>query len=62
MHSTIADTYPRMRTGIFFTPTAEGDGVLLTNGSEIVTFHGASTHAWLEKLSPTSTAGTAWPI
>ncbi|MEU3405030.1 hypothetical protein ABZ766_13970 [Streptomyces sp. NPDC006670] len=41
-----------MRTGIFFTPTAEGDGVLLANGSEIVTFHGASTYAWLEKLSP----------
>ncbi|MEU8433921.1 hypothetical protein AB0F18_13545 [Streptomyces sp. NPDC029216] len=52
MHSTIADLYPRMRTGIFFTPTAEGDGVLLANGSEIVTFHGASTYAWLEKLSP----------
>ncbi|MFG2668507.1 hypothetical protein ACGFY6_30250 [Streptomyces sp. NPDC048387] len=52
MNTTIADIHPRMRTGIFFTPTAEGDGVLLANGSEIVTFHGASTYAWLEKLSP----------
>ncbi|MGE7387793.1 hypothetical protein ACQKM2_20160 [Streptomyces sp. NPDC004126] len=52
MNTTITDIRPRMRTGIFFTPTAEGDGVLLANGSEIVTFHGASTYAWLEKLSP----------
>ncbi|MFD8949987.1 hypothetical protein ACFV0B_14135 [Streptomyces xanthophaeus] len=52
MHSTIAAMYPRMRTGIFFTPNAEGDGVLLTNGSEVVSFLGASTYAWLERLSP----------
>ncbi|WP_328874456.1 hypothetical protein OHT76_32815 [Streptomyces sp. NBC_00287] len=52
MQSTIAAMRPRMRTGVFFTPTPEGDGVLLTKGSEIVTFQGASTYAWLEKLSP----------
>lgn len=52
MHSTIAAMYPRMRTGIFFTPTTEGDGVLLTNGSEVVSFLGASTYAWLDRLSP----------
>ncbi|QEU94715.1 hypothetical protein CP970_30925 [Streptomyces kanamyceticus] len=37
---------------MFFTPTPEGDGVLLTNGSDVVTFQGASTYTWLEKLSP----------
>ncbi|MGC0327236.1 hypothetical protein RKD23_000226 [Streptomyces sp. SAI-170] len=52
MQSTIAAMRPRMRTGVFFTPTPEGDGVLLTQGSDIVTFQGASTYAWLEKLSP----------
>ncbi|MFE9574431.1 hypothetical protein ACFYMW_38970 [Streptomyces sp. NPDC006692] len=52
MHNTIAAMYPRMRTGIFFTPTTEGDGVLLTNGSEVVSFLGASTYAWLDRLSP----------
>ncbi|MBC2901992.1 hypothetical protein [Streptomyces cupreus] len=52
MQSTIAAMRPRMRTGVFFAPTPEGDGVLLTKGSDIVTFQGASTYAWLEKLSP----------
>ncbi|MDX3639409.1 hypothetical protein [Streptomyces sp. MB09-02B] len=52
MQSTIAAMRPRMRTGVFFTPAPEGDGVLLTKGSDIVTFQGASTYAWLEKLSP----------
>ncbi|MET7606046.1 hypothetical protein ABZS96_26750 [Streptomyces avermitilis] len=52
MQSTIAAMYPRMRTGTFFTPTTEGDGVLLTHGSEVVTFQGTSTYAWLERLSP----------
>ncbi|MFJ5966533.1 hypothetical protein [Streptomyces sp. NPDC093060] len=52
MQSTIAAMRPRMRTGVFFTPTPERDGVLLTKGSDIVTFQGASTYAWLEKLSP----------
>ncbi|WP_408994582.1 hypothetical protein [Streptomyces sp. 1268] len=52
MQSTIAAMYPRMRVGTFFTPTTEGDGVLLTRGSEVVTFQGGSTYAWLERLSP----------
>ncbi|WAZ24783.1 hypothetical protein STRCI_006234 [Streptomyces cinnabarinus] len=52
MQSTIAAMRPRMRTGVFFTPAPEGDGVLLTKGSDIVTFQGTSTYAWLEKLSP----------
>lgn len=52
MQSTIAAMRPRMRTGVFYTPTPEGDGVLLSKGSDIVTFQGASTYAWLEKLSP----------
>ncbi|MGW2226525.1 hypothetical protein [Streptomyces formicae] len=52
MHSDVAALCPRMRAGVFFTPTPEGDGVLLTNGSDVVTFQGASTYTWLEKLSP----------
>ncbi|MFJ2769930.1 hypothetical protein [Streptomyces sp. NPDC087300] len=52
MRSDVAAMCPRMRAGVFFTPTPEGDGVLLTNGSDVVTFQGASTYTWLEKLSP----------
>ncbi|MFE0171782.1 hypothetical protein ACFWZ2_05655 [Streptomyces sp. NPDC059002] len=52
MRSDVAAMCPRMRAGVFFTPAPEGDGVLLTDGSDVVTFQGASTYTWLEKLSP----------
>ncbi|MFJ3973823.1 hypothetical protein [Streptomyces sp. NPDC090021] len=52
MQSTLAAVRPRLRSGVFFAPAPDGTGVVLTDGTELVTFHGASTYAWLERIAP----------
>lgn len=43
---------PKFRTGVFFAPAEDGDGALLTHGSNVTLLRGPTTYAWLQRLVP----------